>query len=102
MEENTDKRKFDLNRIGVWVAIISIITGLAIGVKYLSQIAVKMNDIGVIDERLDKKIVIINENHDRQDENEKQDIRDHYEAIIDNKNLEIEMYKMEVERLKEK
>ena len=66
--KSNKKRGLNLNNIAVWVAIITIasgiITSVVVGGRWLSRISVQLNNIGVIDERLNKKIQLINENHE--------------------------------------
>ena len=100
MKKKSNKRSLDLNKIAVWVALASIFSVLILGGRYFSGIAVKMNNVGVIGERLDKKIQLINENHEAIDELKMQ-VKDGDHALelkikdetIARKDLEIEFYK---------
>lgn len=99
-KQNNDKRGLDLNKIAVWVALASIFSVLILGGRYFSSIAVKMNNVDVIDERLNKKIQILNQIHDDID-NLKIQVKDRDHALelkikdetIARKDLEIEFYK---------
>ena len=100
MKKKLNKRGLDLNKIAVWVALASIFSVLALGGRYFSGIAVKMNNVGVIDDRLDKKIQLINENHEAIDELKMQVLKNDHalelkikDETIARKDLEIEFYK---------
>ena len=100
MKKKSNKKRLDFNKIAVWVDLASIFSVLILGGRYFSSIAVKMNNVGVIDERLDKKIQLINENHEAIDELKMQ-VKDGDHALelkikdetIARKDLEIEFYK---------
>ena len=98
----TEEKKINKNNLAIWVAIGSIFSALIIGGKYFSNMAVQINNIGVIDERLDKKIKVINENHEAID-----DLRDEmrssdYELKLEIRDEKIERQAAEIDRLKGK
>lgn len=93
----TEKKGLDLNRIAVWVALASIMSFLLVGSKYFSNMAVRFNNVDVIEERLDKKIKLINANKD--------DIQgviiELYKLKLDLRDEEIKKLKEEIKELKE-
>jgi hypothetical protein len=99
-KQNNDRRSLDLNKIAVWVALASIFSVLILGGRYFSSIAVKLNNVDVIDARLDKKIQILNQLHGDIDNLEIR-VKDGDHALelkikdetIARKDLEIEFYK---------
>ena len=100
MAKKLNKKGLDLNKIAVWVALASIFSVLILGGRYFSSIAVKMNNVDVIGERLDKKIQILNQMHNDIDDL-KINVKDGDHALelkikdetIARKDLEIEFYK---------
>ena len=55
-KQNTDKKGLNLNKIAVWVALASIFSVILVGGRYFSNMAVQINNIGVIDQRQNKWI----------------------------------------------
>ena len=98
MESNG--KKINLNNIAVWVAILSILSGFAFGIGKMSEFAIQLNNIGVVDTRLSKKIQVINEMHNDMDKIKVDILTKYYELKLEIKEEEIKRLKYQLEKTK--